>query len=68
MKRLQKQLLSLCLIIFVLNAVQSQNLIIGGTGNIGLSKVSSNLPISGDYKVKFAPSGNMGLFIEKRML
>jgi len=50
-----------------LNSAKSQNLLIGGTGNIGLSKVASNLPISGDYKVKFAFSGNLGMFLEKKI-
>ena len=50
-----------------LNSAKSQNLVIGGTGNIGLSKVTSNLPISGDYKVKFTLSGNLGMFLEKKI-
>lgn len=66
MKKHQKFLLLLILIIGM-NSAKSQNLIIGGSGNIGLSKVTSNLPISGDYKVKFTLSGNLGLFLEKKI-
>jgi hypothetical protein len=50
-----------------ISSAKSQNLIIGGTGNIGLSKVTSNLPKSGNYKVKFTLSGNLGMFLEKKI-
>lgn len=66
MKRHRKMLLLLIMVIG-LNSAKSQNLVIGGTGNIGLSKVTSNLPISGDYKVKFTLSGNLGMFLEKKI-
>lgn len=58
----------LCLmLLLVTNSVRSQNWTIGATGSIGFSKVTSNLPISGDYRVKFALSGNWGAFIEKKI-
>ncbi|MEZ4917819.1 MAG: outer membrane beta-barrel protein [Saprospiraceae bacterium] len=66
MKR-QRKLLLLLIMTIGLNSAKSQNLVIGGTGNIGLSKVTSNLPISGDYKTKFTLSGNMGMFLEKEI-
>ena len=66
MKKCQKLLL-LFIITIGLNTAKSQNLIIGGTANIGLSKVTSNLPISGDYKVQFTFSGNLGMFLEKKI-
>lgn len=50
-----------------MNSAKSQSLIIGGTGNIGLSKVTSNLPTSGDNKIKFTLSGNLGMFLEKKI-
>lgn len=62
-----RRLLLLFIMIIGLNSAKSQNLIIGGTGNIGLSKVTSNLPISGDYKTKFTLSGNLGMFLEKKI-
>lgn len=66
MKRHRKLLLLLILVIG-LNSAKSQNLVIGGTANIGFSKVTSNLPISGDYKVKFTHSANLGMFLEKKI-
>lgn len=66
MKR-HRKLLLFCLMMIGLYSAQSQNIIIGGTGNLGLSKVTSNLPISGDYNVKYTLSGNLGLFLEKKI-
>ena len=65
--KLQQKLLLFLIIVLAINFGKSQNLNIGGTGNLGLSKVTSNLPISGDYKVKLALSGNLGMFIEKKI-
>lgn len=56
-----------CLIIFGFNSVKSQDIIIGATANAGMSKVTSNLPHSGDFKAKYTPSGNLGVFLEKRI-
>lgn len=65
MKR-HRKLLFLLLMVIGLNPADAQNLILGGTGNIGWSKVTSNLPLSGNYKVKFTLSGNLGMFLEKK--
>lgn len=62
-----RNLLLLLVMTISIYSANSQNLIIGGTGNIGLSKVTSDLPISGDYKVKFTLSGNLGMFLEKKI-
>lgn len=67
MKRYNKIPFLLLMIVIAANSMQSQNLITGATGNIGFSKVTSNLPISGDYKVQFTMSGNLGMFIEKKV-
>lgn len=55
------------IIILSTNFVKAQNLILGGSANIGFSKVTSNLPISGDYRIVFAISGNLGMFMEKKI-
>ena len=64
MKKFIKPLLLLLLTVGCC-CVKSQNLEVGWTGSIGMSKVTSNLPISGDYKTKYAFSGNLGMFLEK---
>ena len=66
MKPFLKTLL-LLLITIVSNPAKSQRLVVGATGNIGLSKVSSNLPLGENYKVKFTLSGNFGLFLAKKV-
>ncbi|MBK9726499.1 MAG: PorT family protein [Saprospiraceae bacterium] len=47
--------------------MKCQNLNIGITANLGLSKVTSNFLVSDDYKVKYTYSGNIGVFIEKEI-
>ena len=49
--------------LFISTIVKSQNSNFGFTANIGFSQVTSNLPISGN-EVKFAFSGNFGMFYE----
>lgn len=62
------KILLLCIALFVcVNILSAQNFIIGATANLGMSKITSNLPISGDYKVRFTPSGTLGVFLEKRI-
>jgi hypothetical protein len=65
--RWYQKLLFTCFIVTVINSIRAQNLIIGCTGNIGLSKVTSNIPIPDDYRVKFTSSGNLGIFLEKKI-
>lgn len=60
-------LLSILFVILTLNTTKAQNLMGGIVGNVGFSKVTSDLPISGNYKVKFTLSGNLGVFLEKRI-
>ena len=47
--------------------INAQTFNYGLTLNFGISQVTSNFPISGDYKVKFTISGNVGGFFEKRI-
>ena len=59
--------LLLSLITLCYGQVHTQNLAVGLSGNIGLSQVTSNLPFSGDYRVRFALSGNAGVFVEHQL-
>jgi hypothetical protein len=60
-------LLSILFTVLMLNTAKAQNLIGGVVGNIGFSKVTSAFFTPGDFKVKFALSGNFGVFLEKRI-
>ena len=60
-----RKLFLFLMILMGMNSVKSQNFVIGGTGNIGLSKVTSNISISRDHK--FTLSGNLGIFLEKEI-
>lgn len=62
-----RNLYLLLLIIIGMNTAKSQNWVIGGTGNLGFSKVTSNSPISEYNKEKFTFSGNSGIFFEKKI-
>lgn len=62
-----RKLLLLLLVLIGLNAAHSQNLVIGGTGNLGLSKVPSFSPIIIGPKEKFSFSGNVGIYFEKNI-
>ncbi len=62
-----RKLLLYFMVIFGMGSAKSQNTTIGITANLGLSKVTSNLPVSGDYNVRFTISGNLGIFIEKKI-
>ena len=62
-----RKLLLLLLAIIGLNSAYSQNLVIGGTGNLGLSKVTSFSPILKGREEKFSLSGNVGIFFEKNI-
>ncbi len=66
MKTFVKLFLTLFLMIGVYTA-KSQKLILGATGNLGFSKVSKNTTIYPDPEKRFAVSGNLGLFLEKKV-
>jgi len=69
-----KNTLSFFIILFLLvkpinlySQENNKNWIIGGTGNIGISKVTLNIQFARDYRAKYAFSGNFGMFIENKI-
>lgn len=65
MEWLKKSIL-VYLIIVNINSIQSQHLIVGGTINLGLSRVTSKARISSHSNTKFTLSGNFGMSLEKK--
>jgi hypothetical protein len=66
MNHLLKFLL-LPLMIMAIYAAKSQNLSLGATGCMGLSKATSGEPQSYVTQTRFALSGNLGLYMEQRL-
>ncbi len=65
--KIQVKLCLAALLVLAVNSIQSQNLVFGASANLGLSKITSNFPItSGERSIDFAISGNLGLFMEKQ--
>lgn len=54
-------------IFILINSPKSQNVNIGATANFGFSQVTSNFSASYNYEGKISLSGNIGVFIEKRI-
>lgn len=69
MKTKQSFLLGLILLISI-NSLKSQDLIIGATADIGLSKItySTSAIQSIPFEAKFNLSGNLGIFIERKAI
>ncbi len=55
------------LIVLATQTTTAQKLTVGATGNIALSKISADWEYSGDSKVKFAISGNAGVFANYKL-
>jgi len=51
----------------IVQSIAAQEIKIGGTLNVGLSQINSNLIFDGDHKNSFAVSGNIGGFFETKI-
>ncbi len=51
----------------IIHFSQAQQLSLGLSGSIGLSKVTTELPITDDYDASFTTSANLGVFLEKQL-